>query len=387
MDFDLTPEQTLIYEYGDSISKEFDRKYWMEYAAVHKTPTELYQRIADDGFLGIMVSEEYGGSGLGMMEMALFMEGLANNGIPLLSLVISSTMSMPMLDKHGTEEIKQKYLADCCSGKKKFCFAITEPNAGSNTMQITTVAKPNGDGTFLLSGQKTFITDANDADYALVVSRTTPFADVKKKSDGFTLFVVDMKAKGVSYSMLDMSIPIPESQCQVFFDEVEVTEADALGEIGKGFEILFDTLNPERIILSGVCTGLGRYALDKAVEYASERVVFKGPIGAYQGLQHPLAAAKTEVEMASLMMRKAAWCYDNGRPTGGVANMGKHAAAEAGIKAVDSALQCFGGNGFTKEYGIFDLYPMVRLLRTAPLNREIILSYIGEKVMGLPRSY
>jgi len=173
----------------------------------------------------------------------------------------------------------------------------------------------------------------------------------------------------------------------VFFDDVDVGPEDILGEVGRGFDILFESLNPERIILASVCTGMGRYALGRAVEYANERVVFNGPIGAYQALQHPLAKGLTEVELASLMTRKAAWLFDRRLPCGAESNMAKYAAAEAAIHAIDASLQCFGGNGFTKEYGIFDMYPMARLLRTAPLNSEMVLNYIAEHVMGLPRSY
>ena len=295
-------------------------------------------------------------------------------------------MSLAPISSHGTEEQKQKYLPACCAGTKQFCFAITEADAGSNSMKITTMAKSNGEG-YKLSGSKTFISGADVADYALVVARTTAFKDVDKKTDGFTLFVVDMKAKGVEIQPIDMSFVMPEVQHSVFFDEVELGPENVIGEVGKGFNILFDCLNPERVILAAMCVGLGRYALDKAVDYASEREVFNGPIGAYQGIQHPLADAKTKIELASLLMRKAAWGIDQGFTEGGDANMAKYAAAEAGIEAVDAALQAHGGNGFTKEYGIFDMYPFMRVFRTAPLNREVILSYIGSHVMGLPKSY
>ena len=386
MDFQLSPEQQAIYEYGNQLSKKYDRKYWMKKVDAKEFPAEMYQQVAEDGFLGIMVPEAYGGAGLGMTEMALFMEGLSNNGIPLLSLVICSTMSLPLISMHGTEEQKSKYLPEACEGKKRFCFAITESEAGSNSMNIATFAKRDGDK-FILSGSKTYITDADNSDYGLVVARTTPLKDTDKKTQGFSLFIVDMKDPKIEIRSIPMSLTLPENQCQVFFDGVELSEKDIVGTVDRGFDILFDTLNPERIILAALCSGLGTYALNQAVEYASERVVFKGPIGAYQGLQHPLAMAKTEIEMSRLMTYKAAWAFDKKKPAGEFSNMAKYSAAEAAIHACDASLQCFGGNGFTKEYGIFDIYPLARLLRTAPLNREIILSYIGEKVMGLPRSY
>ncbi|MDI3509342.1 MAG: acyl-CoA dehydrogenase [Betaproteobacteria bacterium] len=388
MDFALTQEQRMIYEYGDRISKQFDHNYWRGYADKNERPTELYQQITNDGFLGIMVPEAYGGAGQGMTEMLLFMEGLANNGIPLLNLVVGPTMTMGLLAKHASEDMKRRFLPGGCSGDIKFCFAITEPNAGSNSIEITSIAKSDGQGRFKLNGQKVYITDANCADYAMVVTRTTARADVKKKTDGFTIFMVDMKKKGISKTLIEVAFPVPETQWQLFFDNVELTEADVLGEVGKGFNILFDTLNPERIILSGLCTGVGRFALKKAVAYANDRKVFNNtPIGAYQGVQHPLAIARCEIEMASLMALKAAWAFDQGLPAGEFSNIAKYAGAEAGIHAVDAAIQTHGGNGFTKEYGIYDLYGLVRLLRTAPLNRELVLNYIAEHVMGLPRSY
>jgi len=387
MDFDLTHEQRQILEYGDAVAKKFDRKYWMDCAEKHVFPEALYRQVAEDGFVGMMVPEKYGGAGQGMVEMHLFLEGLSNNGIPLLNLVVGATMSLGFIAKHGTEQQKARYLPDACGGKTRFCFAITEPDAGTNTMRTKTLARKRGNR-FALNGQKTFITDADGADFALTVTRTTPHTEVQNKADGFTLFVVDLKAKGVTKQYIPVSIPAPETQWEVFFDDVDLGPEDVIGEVDKGFTLLFKTLNPERILVGSICCGLGRYALNRAVEYAKERRVFNDvPIGAYQGLQHPLASARTDIEMASLMTLKAAWIFDQGREAGEFANMAKLAAADAGIKAVDTALQCFGGNGFTKEYGIFDIYPLVRLLKTAPLNREMILNYIGEHVMGLPRSY
>lgn len=387
MDFDLTHEQRLIYEYGDRLARQYDRRYWMECAERHEFPVAMYRKVAEDGFVGTMVPEAYGGAGLGMVEMALFMEGLSNNGIPLLNLVVGATMSLGFIARHGTEAQKRRYLPDACRGTTRFCFAITEPDAGTNSMRISTLARRSGER-FRIKGQKTFITDADGSDYALVVTRTTPHAEVQRKTDGFTLFVVDLRAKGIEKHLIPVSIPAPETQWQLFFDDVEVGPEDVVGEVDKGFGILFRSLNPERILVGSIACGLGRYALGRAVEYSKERRVFKNvPIGAYQGVQHPLAAARTEIELASLMTLKAAWVFDQEREAGEFANMAKLAAADAGVRAIDAALQCFGGNGFTREYGIFDLYPLARLLKTAPINREMILNFIGEHVMGMPRSY
>ncbi|MBE7637486.1 acyl-CoA dehydrogenase [Sneathiella sp. P13V-1] len=386
MEFELNDELRQIYQYGDSLAQKFDFHYWLEHARAHTFPTEMFKQIAEDGFLGMMVPEEYGGAGLGMQEMSLFMEGTANNGIPLLMMVVGPCMAMSHLASHGTDFHKKEILPAACRGDMQLCFAITEPGAGSNSMQITTIAKPKGDR-FSLSGEKTFITGADLADYCLVVARTTPFGDVAQKTDGFTIFLVDLKKKGVDMQRVKIAVPVPEQQWTLFFDEVDLGPEDVVGEVDKGFNILFDTLNPERITVAGMCAGVGRYALGRAVEYASERKVFGQPIGAHQGLQHPLAKAKANIELASLMARKAAWQFDKGLAAGEASNMAKYAAAEAGIEAVDAAIQAFGGSAYTEDTGIFEMYPMLRVLRTAPVNRELCLSFIGEKVMGLPRSY
>jgi len=386
MDFTLNDEQRQIYEYGGQLAQSYDNAYWREHARNHTFPQDMFKQIADDGFLGIMVPEKFGGAGLGMTEMALFMEGTANHGIPLLMMVVGPTMSMAHLASHGTDFHKNELLPAACKGDIQFCFAITEPGAGSNSMKTATFAKQRGNR-FSMSGEKTFITGADVSDYCLVVARTTPLEEVSRKTDGFTLFAVDLKKKGIDLQRVKITIPVPEEQFTVFFDDVDLGPEDVVGEIGKGFDILFDSLNPERIILGALCCGVGRFALNKAVDYSNERNVFGQPIGAHQGVQHPMARAHTNIELASLMTRRAAWEFDNKLPAGASANMAKFAAAEAGIEAVDAALQTHGGSGFTEDTGIYEMYPMMRLLRTAPVNRELCLSFIGEKVMGMPRSY
>ena len=386
MDFQLSFEQQMILDYGSNLAESFGSDYWREKSDAQEFPQQLWQQIADDGFLGVMVSEEYGGAGLGMTEMALLMEGMSGAGLPLFMMVVGPTMVLSLLDHYGSETLKKNYLPAGCSGEKVFCFAITEPNAGSNSMAITTQAKADGSG-FKLSGQKTFITGADAADYALVVARTTPLKDAAHKTDGFTLFMVDLKAPGITIQPMEIPVMIPEKQCEIFFDNVELGPEQVVGEVDRGFAILFDVLNPERIVVAAMAVGLGRYALKKGVEYAVDRKVFGAPIGSHQGLAHPLAHTHTEIEMAALMTYKAAANFDQGAPAGAEANMAKYFAAEAAIKAVDSSLQVNGGAGFTREVGLLDLYGLVRLLRTIPVSRELLLNYIGEKVMGLPRSY
>jgi len=387
MDFTLSDEQKMICEYGRNLASDFGRDYWVKCAEEARFPAEMYRKVGADGFVGVMVPEAYGGAGLGMTEMALFNESLAEQGMPLLSLVVGATMGLSLIASFGTEAQKKQYLPPACAGETRFCFAITEPDAGTNSMRIATVAKPQADGTFRLNGTKVYITDAGESDYMVLVTRTTPLAEVKRKTDGFTLFIVPTKAKGIEMHPIPVGVKIPEVQYQIFFDNVELTRDQVLGEVDRGFDILFHTLNPERILVGAICAGLGRHVLTRAVDYANERTVFKGPIGAYQALQHPLARAKTDIELAALMTYKAAWLFDRGEPCGPESNMAKLAGSEACIRATDAALQCFGGNGFTKEYGIFDLFGVARLMRTIPFNNEMIHNYIAEHVMGLPRSY
>lgn len=386
MEFELSDEQKMIRSYPEDLAKRFDRAYWEEKSLAKEFPRELWRQLGSDGFLGIMVDEQYGGAGLGLFEMALIHEGLARVGMPLLLMVIGPTMTMGLLNKHGTEAQKQFYLPAGCSGENIYCFAITEPNAGSNSMRITTVARPDGDG-FVLKGQKTYITGADAADHALVVARTTPFDEASSKTEGFTLFMVPMKDPRIEKRAIPIDVLIPEEQFQVFFDDVPLGPEHVVGEVGRGFSILFDTLNPERVVVAALAVGMGHYALEKGVAYASDREVFGVPVGSHQGLAHPMAAARAELEAAMLLTYQAAWAFDNGRAAGAESNMAKYFAAEACAHAVDAAVQAHGGNGFAREYGLFELHALSRILKTVPVSREMILNYIGERVLGLPRSY
>ncbi|GIX49382.1 MAG: acyl-CoA dehydrogenase [Candidatus Tectimicrobiota bacterium] len=321
-----------------------------------------------------------------MVEMTALLEAMGEQGIPLLFLVVSAVMGVIALRKHGSEAQKQRYLPPLARGESKLCFAITEPTAGSNSFRLTALARRDGDR-YVLNGQKVFISGANEADALLVVARTTPYGEVRDKRQGLSLFLVPTKSAGVTLQALDVQILHPEKQFSVFFDEVVVPREALLGEEGQGFRYLFDILNPERISGAATAVGLGRLALERAVRYARQRRVFDVPIGAHQGLQHPLAKVKAQLEMASLMAYKAAWLFDQGLSAGAEANMAKFAAAEAAIEACDLAMEVHGGSGFTAECDLITLWPYARLLRTAPVSREMILNYIGEHVLGLPRSY
>ena len=382
----LEEERGMIRGFVRSLTARYGRAYWVERAKADGTVDEMWREMGEAGWLGVTIPEEYGGSGLSMQRLAVLMEELANEGVPLLFLVVSTAMASIAIAKHGTEEQKRRYLPKLAAGEEKFCFAITEPNAGSNSFRIQTLARRDGDE-WVISGQKVFITGADEADHMLVVARTVAAKDARDKREGMALFVVDPKASGIEQQRIDTKILAPERQYQIFFDEVKVPAANRVGSDALGLKPLFDALNPERIVVAAMGVGLGRFALGKAVEYGKTRTVFDRPIGSHQGLSHPLAIAKTHLELAALMMHEAARVFDAGGDAGMYANMAKYAGAEAAIEAVDAAIQVHGGMGFTGDVDVITLWPLVRLLRTAPVSREMVLNYVAEHVLGLPRSY
>jgi acyl-CoA dehydrogenase len=284
--------------------------------------------------------------------------------------------------------MKERYLPPLARGETRFCFALTEPTAGSNSFRTSTSARLDGDE-YVLNGQKMFITGVDASDYMLVVTRTTSFEDASDKREGLSLLVVDRHSPGITLQPLDMGVVHPETQFAVYFDDVRVPRGDLVGEEGKGHRYLFDALNPERISAAALAIGLGRFVLDKAVAYARERVVFDKPIGSHQGLQHPLAEAKTHLELAAVMTHYAAALSDGGDKVtaAAYANMAKLAAADAATEACDVAIEVHGGRGFSNDVGLVTLWPFIRMLRTVPVSREMILNYVGEHVLGLPRSY
>ncbi len=382
----FTEEQEAIRSFVERLTAKYDRRYWVERATKGESIDELWRELGRAGYLGVTVPEQYGGSGLSLRRLAILMEELAARGVLAGFLVISTAMGAIPIAKYGTEEQKRRYLPALANGSEKFCFAITEPDAGSNSFRIRTLARRDGDQ-YILSGQKAFITGVNDADHMMVVARTVSADEVTDKREGISLFIVDPKAQGIEKHQMDIRILMPERQFRVFFDGVHLPASSRLGEEGKGLKILFDALNPERITLGALLVGTGRYALGKAVEYAKTRTVFDVPIGAHQGLAHPMAVAKTQLELAALMTHRAAEVFDQGGEAGMYANMAKYAAAEAAIETVDLAMQVHGGSGFTGEVDLITLWPMVRLMRTAPVSREMVLNYIAEHTLGLPRSY
>lgn len=383
---EIAGERRLIEDFVRQLTSKYDRRFWVKRAEEGGHVDEMWQELGRAGYLGVTVPEAYGGSGLSMARLTFLMEELAGHGVPLLFLVVSTAMGAIPIAKHGTEAQKQRYLPPLAEGRERFCFAITEPDAGSNSFRIQTMARRDGDR-WVLRGQKTFITGVDDAHHMLVVARTTPADRVADKREGLSLFILDTESPGLEATRIDTRLLAPERQFQVFFDDVRVPADALLGEEGRGLRTLFDALNPERIILGAMAVGIGRYALEKAVAYASTRRVFGAPIGAHQGLAHPMALAKTHLELSALMTHHAAEVFDAGGDAGMYANMAKLAAAEAAIEAVDVAIQVHGGMGFTGDVDIITLWPLARLLRTAPVSREMILNYIGEHVLRLPRSY
>jgi alkylation response protein AidB-like acyl-CoA dehydrogenase len=361
------------------IATGFGHRYFAEHGRTGETPRELWKALADHGFLGVNVPEEYEGGGLGLLELAMVEEEVSAAGCPLLPMLVSPGIAGTVLARHGTEEQKQRWLRGIGSGREHYAFAITEPDAGSNSHNIATRARRNDDG-WLLSGTKTYISGVEDCDGLLVMARVG-------EPGRLALFMVDPDAPGLERAHIETIVQAPEQQWTLFFDDVAVSADRMIGAEGDGLRIGFDGLNPERIMAAAICNGVGRYALEKASAYANERVVWGQPIGAHQGVSHPLAEAKIALEAARLMTWKAAILHDAGAPAGEASNMAKLLAADAGALCLDRAIQAHGGNGLSIEYGLADLWFIVRLLRVAPVSREMILNYVAQHSLGLPRSY
>jgi alkylation response protein AidB-like acyl-CoA dehydrogenase len=321
---------------------------------------------------------------MGIAELAIVCEEVAAAGCPLLLMLVSPAICGTLLAKFGTEAQKQRWLPPMAAGEAKMAFAITEPDAGSNSHRIATTARRDGD-LWRLDGTKYYISGVDEAGAVIVVARTGT-EDTTGRAK-LSLFVVDTDAEGVEARHIPVEIAAPEKQFTLFFDNCQLDEDRLLGAEGEGLRQVFAGLNPERLMGAAISCGIGRYALDRAAAYAKDRSVWGRPIGTHQGVSHPLATAKIELELARLMLTKAAWCYDAGLDAGEAANMAKYAAAEAGLAALDQAIQTHGGNGLASEYGLADLWGTARLLRTAPVSREMILNFVAQHSLGLPKSY
>ena len=382
--------QTLRKEVA-KLASTYGREYFTAKARSGEKTTDLWLAIGKAGYLGINIPEEYGGGGGGIGDVAAVCEELAAQGCPLLMMVVSPAICGTVISRFGTEAQKQKWLPGICDGTETMAFAITEPDAGTNSHNITTTARRDGDE-WLLKGQKIYISGMDEARNVLVVARTedpsTSSGQGRPKVKP-CLFVVPTDAEGLEYTPIPMEIVSPEQQFQVFIEDVRLPADALVGDEDAGLVQLFAGLNPERIMAASFSTGLGRYALDRATEYVKTREVFGAPIGSHQGIAHPLAQSKIELELARLMTQKAAALYEEGDDMGAgeAANMAKYAAAEAACDAADRAVQAHGGNGITQEYGVAGLLVAARAGRIAPVSREMILNFVGMHSLGLPKSY
>jgi len=388
LDFELTAEQKMIVEAASDIAKDFGPEYWREKDKKHEFPEDFWKTLIDAGFPGIVIPEKYGGSDMGMFEMTLAMETLTSEGCGLAGewfLCLSSVFGGLSIVKHGNENQKEKYLPKIAKGME-FCLALTEPDAGTNTLKTKTVAVKEGDR-YLINGQKMFISGADRAKGMLLVTRTTPLEKVVKRTLGLSLFLVDLPDPAVEIIPIEKHGINYSKTFEVYISDLRVSEENMLGEVDKGWYLVLDTLNPERMSFSAASCGLGLLAIGKAVEYAKERKVFRVSIGAHQAVQFPLAEAKAKIEAARLLNYRAAWLYDKGQRCGAEANMAKVAAVEAGTEAVYHAMQTFGGYGYAVEYDVERWWREVNLIRLAPVTHQMALAFIGEHVLGLPKSY
>ena len=367
------------------LSSRYGREWFTEKARAGEKTTELWLEIGKAGYLGANLPEEYGGSGGGIGDIAAVCEELAAQGCPLLMMVVSPAICGTVIARYGTEAQKQKWLPGIADGTATMAFAITEPDAGTNSHNITTTARRDG-AAWVLKGQKIYISGVDEAENVLVVARAEDSRTGKLKP---CLFVVPTDSTGFEFTAIPMEIVSPELQFQVFIDDVRLPADALVGDEDGGLVQLFAGLNPERIMAASFSTGMARYALEKASAYAKERTVFKAPIGSHQAVAHPLAQAHIETELARLMTQKAAALCDAGDDMGAgeAANMAKYAAAEAACHAVDAAVQTHGGNGITQEYGMAGLLVAARAGRIAPVSREMILNFVAMHSLGLPKSY
>ncbi|AZG45777.1 acyl-CoA dehydrogenase family protein [Gordonia insulae] len=388
MSFELSEDQELIRKSVAELAGRFDDQYWMEKDLAHEFPTEFYQAIADGGWLGMTIPEEYGGHGLGITEATILLEQVARSGgaMNAATAIHLSIFGMQPVVVHGSDELKQRTLPRVVNGDLHVCFGVTEPGAGLDTSRITTSARRKGDG-YVVNGRKVWISKAMESEKILLLTRTTPYDEVEKKTDGMTLFLTDLDRAHVDIRPIKKMGRNAVTSNELFIDDLYVPESDRVGEEGKGFKYLLDGLNPERMLIAAEALGIGRVALDRAVTYAKQREVFDRPIGMNQGIQFPLADSLAQLDAAELVLRKAAWLYDNGKPCGREANTAKYLCAEAGFTAADRALQTHGGMGYSEEYNVARYFREARVMRIAPISQEMILNFLGSHVLGLPRSY
>ena len=385
---DAKQDRLLIADAVGKIASQFPDQYWMEHDDEKRFPVDFFNAFVEAGLLGITIPEEYGGMGLGISEAGIALREIAESGAAMNG---CSTVHFPLfgssvIAKYASEEMKRDVLPRIVSGDIDLCFAVTEADAGTDTTRIKTFAERKDDN-FVINGRKLWISKAQEANTMMLLSRTQRYEDCEKPQDGITLILLDMNTSGIIVKPINKMGRNAVDSNEVFFDDVVVPANRVIGEEGLGFRHILDSLNPERILLSYEAVGIGRVALNKAVNYANERIVFDRPIGKNQGIQFPLAEAHMRLKAAELMAEKAASLYDQGLKCGEEANTAKYLAGEAAFFAADRALQTHGGLGYAKEFHVERYFREARLFRLAPISEEMILNYISEHVLGLPRSY
>jgi acyl-CoA dehydrogenase len=388
LDFQLNVEQKMIVQAASEIAQDFGPEYWREKDREHAFPEDFWKALVSAGFVGIIIPEAYGGGGMKMLEMILAMETLTSESCGLAGtwfLCLTSVFGGLSILKHGNEKQKEKYLPKIVKGME-FCLALTEPDAGSNTLNTKTSAVEAG-GEYVINGQKTFISGADRAKGMVLITRTTPLEKISKRTLGLSLFLVDLPNPAIEVNPIEKHGINYSKTCDVYISNLKVPKENMLGEKDKGWYLILDTLNPERMSFSAAAGGIGILAIRKAVEHAKQRNVFGTPIGSHQAIQFPLAEAKAKIEAARLLNYKAAWRYGAERPCGAEANMAKIAAVEAGIQAVYHAMQTLGGYGYAVEYDVERWWREINLIRLAPVTHQMALAFVGEHVLGLPKSY
>ena len=388
MDFSVNEDHEAIREGIRRICADFPDEYWAEKDAAHEFPWDFYQALAEGGWVGIAIPEEHGGGGQGITEASIMLEEIAASGAAMngYSAVHLSVFGMEPVRKYGSPELAAEVLPRVASGDLHVAFGVTEPDAGTDTTQIKTRAVRDGDE-YVINGAKVWTTKAPHCEMCLLLVRTTPIEEAESRTDGISLFLVDLQDPAVDIT------PIPKVgrnavvSCEVRYDNLRVPVSRRIGDEGKGFRYILDGLNPERVLIAAEALGIGRAALRRATDYANDRVIFDRPIGKNQGIAFPLAEAHMKLKAAELIIREASWRYDNGLPCAEAANTAKYLASEAGFFAADRAMQTHGGFGYATEYHVERYWREARLMKIAPVSQEMVLNFISSKILGLPRSY
>ena len=388
MDFTADPELESIRREATKLADAFDDDFWSDHDERHAFPWEFYRAFAEKGWLGVLVPEAYGGAGLGTLQAGTLLRAVAGSAgaMNAASTLHLSIFGMGPVIHHGSEELKRRTLPPTASGELHVSFGVTEDDAGTDTSRIRTTARRDGDR-FIVNGKKVWNTKAQQAQKILLLARTTPREECRRPLDGLTLFLADLDPEHCEIREIPKLGRNAVNSNEVFLRDLPVAASDVVGEEGRGFYHLLDGLNPERIVIAAEAVGIGARAIERAVHYARERIVFDRPIGQNQAIAHPLADSHSELEAAELLWQRAAWAYDRGEPAGALANMAKLRAAEASFRACDRALQVFGGFGYAREFHVERYWREARLMRIAPISQEMVLNYLSEHVLGLPRSY